>query len=634
MQAAGADPGLDTRHAMAGEARRRDAVLLDAMGTLVHLDDPVPRLRAALAEHAGLDVDLATAAAALEAEIAFYRAHLDTAVDAPSLAALRARCAEAMRPALAADGATDGRLTVALLAGIRFAPTPRLPGRSTRCAPTAARWSSSRTGTSRSTSGSWRRACGSSSTAWSRPSPSAPPSRTARRSRAAWRSRACRPQPPGTPATTSPRTSRARAGQGSGPCSWTVTGTPAPWTACPRSPRSRAARAGGRPLTRLRSPAPTVSCPPRMSVPPPSFQHPGSPPPRPELPEGVRRPEPSPSGDALPRWPLWSPFAGMLMTLLVAVVAVGVIAFVAEVLGLDVDRPGDDVAPGVTIAGTYVQDLALIASALLLARWLDPPVRLRQFGLRPTPFGSALGWLVLAWVIFIAFSYAWTIALDIQETDDLPTELGADGSTAALVAIALLVCVHGPDRGGAVLPRLRLHRVPAHARHARGGDPHRGDLRRDPPRRHGRSSSSCRSPSSARSSAFSTCGRTRCCPASCCTRSTTASLSAWPRTGARGRRSRCSAAAAVCLLITRASRQPITDGPRVTRPPAALVAALALILPATAAAQDPGAHARAAPGARAAGPAQAAADALGRQGADGGQTRSSCGATPSGSAGR
>ena len=181
-----------------------------------------------------------------------------------------------------------------------------------------------------------------------------------------------------------------------------------------------------------------------MSVPPPSFQHPGSPPPRPELPEGVHRPEPSPSGDALPRWPLWSPFAGMLMTLLAAVVAVGVIAFVAEVLGLDVDRPGDDVAPGVTIAGTYVQDLALIASALLLARWLDPPVRLRQFGLRPTPFGSALGWLVLAWVIFIVFSYAWTIALDIQETDDLPNELGADGSTAALVAIALLVCVMAP----------------------------------------------------------------------------------------------------------------------------------------------------------------------------------------------
>jgi putative hydrolase of the HAD superfamily len=113
---------------MAGEARRPGAILLDAMGTLVHLDEAVPRLRAALAEHAGVDVDLATAGAALKAEIAFYRANLHTAVDGPSLHALRARCAAAMRPALPAGGATDEQLTVALLAGIRFAAYPEVPG--------------------------------------------------------------------------------------------------------------------------------------------------------------------------------------------------------------------------------------------------------------------------------------------------------------------------------------------------------------------------------------------------------------------------------------------------------------------------------------------------------------------------
>jgi membrane protease YdiL (CAAX protease family) len=181
-----------------------------------------------------------------------------------------------------------------------------------------------------------------------------------------------------------------------------------------------------------------------MSVPPPSFQHPGSPPPRPELPEGVERPEPAHAGDGFPRWPLWAPFAGMLLTLVAAFVAVGVITVVAELAGADVDRPGDDLAPGVTIAATYAQDLALIASALLLARWLDGPVRAARFGFRPTPFGSALGWLVLTWVLFIAFSYVWSVALDIQETDDLPDELGAGGSTAALVAVALLVCVMAP----------------------------------------------------------------------------------------------------------------------------------------------------------------------------------------------
>src|SRR5215207_1826342 len=116
---------------------RGGAILLDAMGTLVHLDEPVPRLRAALAEHAGLDVDLPTAAAALKAEIAFYRANLHTAVDGPSLDALRARCAAAMRPALP-PGPTDEQLTVALLAGIRFAPYPEVPA--TLAALRAAGW--------------------------------------------------------------------------------------------------------------------------------------------------------------------------------------------------------------------------------------------------------------------------------------------------------------------------------------------------------------------------------------------------------------------------------------------------------------------------------------------------------------
>src|SRR5215207_4144101 len=125
------------------------------------------------------------------------------------------------------------------------------------------------------------------------------------------------------------------------------------------------------------------------SVPPPSFQHPGSPPPRPELPEGVERPDPEGAG-GLPRWPLWAPFAGMLMALLAAVVAVGVVAIGVELAGGD-PGAGDDVAPGVTIAGTFAQDLALIAAALLLARWLDPPVRAGQFGLRTTPVRAAIG---------------------------------------------------------------------------------------------------------------------------------------------------------------------------------------------------------------------------------------------------
>jgi putative hydrolase of the HAD superfamily len=106
-----------------GAEVRGEAVLLDAMGTLVRLDDPVGRLRTALASHTGADVGSDGAARALRAEIAYYRAHLHTAVDPPSLALLRAACAEAMRPALPEPvaSAEPERLLAALMEGIAFA---------------------------------------------------------------------------------------------------------------------------------------------------------------------------------------------------------------------------------------------------------------------------------------------------------------------------------------------------------------------------------------------------------------------------------------------------------------------------------------------------------------------------------
>lgn len=183
------------------------------------------------------------------------------------------------------------------------------------------------------------------------------------------------------------------------------------------------------------------------SVPPP-YEHPGSPPPRPELPEGVWRPDPpaappAETGDgALPRWPLWAPFAGMLGTLILAVVGVGVIALVVEAFGTSVSS--GDSPPGVVIGGTYLQDLALIASAFFLARMFDPPTRAAQFGIRRTAVWPAIGWTLIAWAGFFAFSAIWSAVLNISDQDDLPDELGADSSDVALVFVALLVCVMAP----------------------------------------------------------------------------------------------------------------------------------------------------------------------------------------------
>jgi len=110
---------------------RRAVVTLDALGTLVELDRPVPRMVAEL--HArGVQVSEAQAAAALRAEVAYYRAHHDSAADAASLARLRERCAEVLRAALARAGVdlgalARGELRDALLAALRFRPFDDVP---------------------------------------------------------------------------------------------------------------------------------------------------------------------------------------------------------------------------------------------------------------------------------------------------------------------------------------------------------------------------------------------------------------------------------------------------------------------------------------------------------------------------
>jgi putative hydrolase of the HAD superfamily len=96
-------------------------VLLDALGTLVRLEPPGPRLRAAVRERLGVDVGDEVAAQAMRAEIGFYRANLHRGRDGASLAALRDACAEVVRAELGVD-APLADVREALLAAIEFTP--------------------------------------------------------------------------------------------------------------------------------------------------------------------------------------------------------------------------------------------------------------------------------------------------------------------------------------------------------------------------------------------------------------------------------------------------------------------------------------------------------------------------------
>ena len=109
-----------------GPPRGVRAVLLDALGTLVKLQPPVPALRAELAAR-GVTIDDAEAGAALRAEITHYRAHHLEGSDRAGVARLRRRCAEEMRTALpdrVRDELPLGELEAAMIAALRFEPYP------------------------------------------------------------------------------------------------------------------------------------------------------------------------------------------------------------------------------------------------------------------------------------------------------------------------------------------------------------------------------------------------------------------------------------------------------------------------------------------------------------------------------
>jgi putative hydrolase of the HAD superfamily len=101
-------------------------VFLDALGTLVWLEPPAPRLRALLAEE-GHEVSEERAAAAFQAEISYYLEHHLEGSDAAALDELRDRCARIVLHTLDLPGLGHAAARRAMLAALSFEPYPEVP---------------------------------------------------------------------------------------------------------------------------------------------------------------------------------------------------------------------------------------------------------------------------------------------------------------------------------------------------------------------------------------------------------------------------------------------------------------------------------------------------------------------------
>ena len=113
----------------------RRAILLDALGTLLELQAPLPALQALMRERHGVEVSAQDGRSALHAEMRHYRANCVRAANAASLLELRLECAGIIATALGGRAQELGarELLPTLLDSLRFAPFPEVPQ-------TLARW--------------------------------------------------------------------------------------------------------------------------------------------------------------------------------------------------------------------------------------------------------------------------------------------------------------------------------------------------------------------------------------------------------------------------------------------------------------------------------------------------------------
>lgn len=152
---------------------------------------------------------------------------------------------------------------------------------------------------------------------------------------------------------------------------------------------------------------------------------------RPELPQGV---------EANPTWAPWTAPVALLAGLTVTLFAGVLIAIVVAVAGGNVTAN----QPTVDIVGTFLQDAALIGTAIVFAGLSGGRWRPEQFGLRWTRIGPAIGWPALGLFASLVFTAAWSGLLQNHQKEQVVHQLGADHPGVARYAVALLVCVAAP----------------------------------------------------------------------------------------------------------------------------------------------------------------------------------------------
>jgi membrane protease YdiL (CAAX protease family) len=140
-----------------------------------------------------------------------------------------------------------------------------------------------------------------------------------------------------------------------------------------------------------------------------------------------------------PPWSTWAAPAAIALGFAGGVFGTVLVSVLAGVGGSRIGHP----TPAVTIISDVVFDLAFVGAALYFASLHGRP-RPADFGFRRPPLGLAVKAFLLAGVGYYALTAAYASLLGLHGSDKLPSELGVNQSTAALVGAAIFVCVIAP----------------------------------------------------------------------------------------------------------------------------------------------------------------------------------------------
>ena len=144
-------------------------------------------------------------------------------------------------------------------------------------------------------------------------------------------------------------------------------------------------------------------------------------------------------GNGPPRWPPWTAWLALVTAFALAIGGAVVVGVVGALFGASFRDP----PPAVNIVATVVQDVAFVSAALLFAGRAGR-VLPAQFGFLRTRLWPAVRWMALGYVGYLVLGTAWAQVVHTHAKDNLPTSLGVDESTVALVAVCVVVTVIAP----------------------------------------------------------------------------------------------------------------------------------------------------------------------------------------------